>query len=485
MLGHLSYLTLLAAGALLIGQAELRVGPQVLMVFGVIGAWRYGWMGINFARAAYFMRIAYPRKQAQVTGNYEQAAIPARAHFLVTSYKVDQEVTQRVFQSVFRAAKACKGGAQVVASVVEPVDRLLVEQIYRAEGGAKAGVTLIVEQLAGSGKRDALASGLRAIARSSPTAQDLVVLIDGDSCVPVDLIEKSAPFFVDSMVGAITTDETAEIATGGLFADWFHLRLLQRHVLMSSMALTGRVLTLTGRASVFRATLATLPGFINQIQNDRLDHWRFGSLKFLTGDDKSTWFWLLKNGYRTGYLPDVRVTCLESQPKPGFLTSASSLMVRWFGNMLRTNGRALGLGVRQIGLFTWWSLLDQRVSIWTTLAGPITALIAAIYYSALIIPSYILWVLASRYLTCAVLASFRGEGFSIRFPALLYFRQLFGAIVKSYVLFRLDRQKWTRQNTGDGLSSRPFESFYLHALTLGWLVFCLCWIVTKPQGAAI
>ena len=56
MLGHLSYLTLLAAGALLIGQAELRVGPQVLMVFGVIGAWRYGWMGINFARAAYFLR---------------------------------------------------------------------------------------------------------------------------------------------------------------------------------------------------------------------------------------------------------------------------------------------------------------------------------------------------------------------------------------------------------------------------------------------
>ena len=65
------------------------------------------------------------------------------------------------------------------------------------------------------------------------------------------------------------------------------------------------------------------------------------------------------------------------------------------------------------------------------------------------------------------------------------FSQLFGAIVKSYVLFRLDRQKWTRQNTGDDLSSRPFESFYLHALTLGWLVFCLCWIVTKPQGAAI
>ncbi len=67
-------------------------------------------------------------------------------------------------------------------------------------------------------------------------------------------------------------------------------------------------------------------------------------MKFLTGDDKSTWFWLPKRGYEMAYLPDVRSVSMESQPKPGFVDSAVALMLRWFGNMLRTNGRALALG---------------------------------------------------------------------------------------------------------------------------------------------
>jgi glycosyltransferase Alg8 len=139
-------------------------------------------------------------------------------------------------------------------------------------------------------------------------------------------------------------------------------------MMMSSMGLSRRVLTLTGRMSVFRADLATDPGFIRQVQCDYLDHWRLGRVDFLTGDDKSTWFWLLKNGYQMLYLPDVQTVSMERQPLPGFMASAVTLMVRWFGNMMRTNGRALALPAKMIGPFTWWSLLDQRVSVWTTLA---------------------------------------------------------------------------------------------------------------------
>ena len=90
--------------------------------------------------------------------------------------------------------------------------------------------------------------------------------------------------------------------------------------MMCSTGLSKRVLTLTGRMSVFRASLATRPDFINGIDHDFLDHWRLGRVIFLTGDDKSTWFWLLKNGYEMGYLPDVRSYSMETQPRPGFLT---------------------------------------------------------------------------------------------------------------------------------------------------------------------
>ncbi len=283
-------------------------------------------------------------------------------------------------------------------------------------------------------------------------------MVDGDSCVPVDLVARTAPFFTDPRVGALTTDEEVEITHGAWFRDWFRLRFTQRQIMMSSMGLSGRVLTLTGRMSVFRADLATRSEFVNLVQSDHIDHWRLGRVNFLTGDDKSTWYWLLKNGWRMPYLPDVASVSMESQPTPGFVDSAVTLMMRWFGNMLRINGRALALSPAKIGLFTWWSILDQRLAIWTTLAGPISVLIGAAVVSPMVLVAYVAWVMLTRYVVSAVLVMTRPSGgFPIRYPVLLYFGQIVGAAVKSYVLFRLDRQRWTRQQAARrAVSGQPW-----------------------------
>ena len=242
---------------------------------------------------------------------------------------------------------------------------------------------------------------------------------------------------------------------------------------MCSMGLSNRVLTLTGRMSVFRADLATQPEFIDGINHDFLDHWRLGRVTFLTGDDKSTWYWLLKNGYEMAYLPDVRSWSMETQPRPTFYDSSKTLMVRWFGNMMRTNGRALRLDPARIGFFTWWSILDQRVSMWTTLVGPTAVAYAALTDSPVIIPIYIGWVMITRYMFCAIISAFRGSWFPITHPPILYFGQIAGAIVKTFVLFRLDRQKWTRQGASGGGAPISFAARYLamestvhHTLTL-------------------
>src|SRR3546814_20332861 len=71
-------------------------------------------------------------------------------------------------------------------------------------------------------------------------------------------------------------------------------------------------------------------------------------------------------------------------------------MRRWFGNMFRTSGRAIALGPRRMGLFTWWCIVDQRLSIWTTLIGPTVAIVMTL----LVRPSfglvYLLWILSTR-----------------------------------------------------------------------------------------
>jgi glycosyltransferase Alg8 len=475
MLGHLAYIAVaLALGAAVSAHGLGDLGTLVLVV-GAIGVWRYSWAAINFARAAVYMLWAYPRRRTRAEQAYAVREVPAHAYFMVTTYKIEPRTTTRVYRSIFEAAGRSRGGATIVASVVDGADLRIIRELFSRMERGMPEVKLVIDQIPGTGKRDAIARSLRIIARQAPSSRDILVFVDGDSCVPLDLVDRAAPFFTDPRVGALTTDETVEILDAPLFRDWFDLRFMQRQVMMCSMALSGRVLTLTGRMSVFRADLATEPSFIRQVQNDFIDHWRLGRVTFVTGDDKSTWFWLLSRGYLMGYLPDVRSVSMETQPLPGFIESAITLMRRWFGNMMRTNARALELGPSRIGLFTWWSVLDQRVSVWTTLAGPTSVLMTTIFIDAIALPAYVAWVLFTRYVFCWALSLFRGGGFPITFPLLLYFGQVAGAAVKSSAMFRLDRQRWTRQGSPAkqvrlswGQRVRTSSSTIVQVLAYGW-----------------
>ncbi|OYU37493.1 MAG: glycosyltransferase [Pseudorhodobacter sp. PARRP1] len=479
MLGHIAFIAVMVGLGLSLPFHAIGDVGSALVVVGVIGLWRYTWAAINFGRAALFLKWVYPARRARAMAAYAALPTPAHAYFLVTSYKIEPEVTTRVYQALFRAAAASAGGATVVCSVVDTADARLIRNIFDRMAVDTSTTLLMVDQIAGTGKRDALARSLRLIAGEAPTRRDIVLFVDGDSCVPEDIVAATAPFFTNPDMGAVTTDEEVEIRATDmpLFRDWFMLRFNQRQVMMSSMGLSDRVLTLTGRMSVVRADLATNAGFIQQVQSDFIDHWRLGRVNFLTGDDKSTWFWLLKNGYKMGYLPDVASLSMESQPRPGFVDSALTLMMRWFGNMLRTNGRALSLSPNRIGWFTWWSILDQRVGIWTTLAGPISVLLGAAFIEPLALPVYIAWIMFTRYTYCWILATVRMQPFPITYPFLLYFSQITGAAVKSFVLFRLDRQRWTRQSTRKaravslplGQRLQAYSSTFSHALALGWL----------------
>jgi mannuronan synthase len=482
MLAHLIFLLTMAILALLPPSPAIAASSGSIIAIGLVGMWRYAWAATNLARAAIYINRAFPRLRARRTAEYQALGARDHAYFLVTSYKIAPEISTRVYRSVFEAACQARSGATVVASIVDEADGRLIRQVMASvcavSNQPDGHVTLRIDKIAGTGKRDALANSLQSIAGLSPRPSDIVLLVDGDSCVPANVVEKSLPFFADPRVGAVTSDEVSDTEGGQLFRDWFNLRFAQRHVMMASMSLGGRVLTLTGRMSVFRASLATDPAFIRQVRSDYVDHWRLGRVHFLTGDDKSTWFWLLSQGYKMLYLPDVQTVSIETQPKPGFYESATVLMTRWFGNMLRTNGRALDLRARRIGGFTWWSLLDQQASIWTTMIGPVSVALASVLITPWIAVVYAAWVMLTRYVMCALIMAFRGAGFPITYPFLLYFSQIAGALTKSFIMFRLDRQKWTRQGASGGSSAaaatgrqlRACSSVYMHALALGWLV---------------
>lgn len=448
--GFAIYIAVLLALICMLPTAALDPNSKkFVLLIGALGIWRYSWGGIHFVRSAYYRRRLFPRWRESAAA-LPVEALPSHIVVLVTSFRIDSESSTRVYRAAIREAAACGRRATVIASIVESADERLIRRVFEIVDPPRS-VDLRFVRIAGTGKRDALALAFNAISRMRLPSDAVVAVVDGDSILPEGgLLDCAALFPLRPRMGALTTDEISEVEGEGfaahLYRRWYELRFAQRHLLMGSMGLANRVLTLTGRFSMFRADIVTDPRFIARVQHDSIDHWRLGRIDLLTGDDKSTWFHLLSEGWEMAYVPDVLVLTIERPPGEEFFSGATRLMSRWFGNMLRTNARARRISPKTIGLFVWWSLLDQRISMWTSLFGITAAVLTSIFVEPAIMMTYMIWVMFTRLLQTGLLRLVR-PNVSIAYPFLLYFNQVYGSMVKVYMLHHLHRQAWTRQGT--------------------------------------
>ena len=483
---------------------------EFVILLGVIGAWRYSWGLMHFVRSLYYRLIVFRRyrrasvrlaayRQSLTVSNDpdvgpaidpEEALHAASELFvIVTSYRIASQTTYHAFRSIFEEARNARRRVTIIASVVETGDQRFVKQLFD-RSALPAHVSLLLVKLPGVGKRDALGVALNAVARRRPMPNALVAVMDGDTIMLKDTIERTVPLFdLFPSVGGLTTDEDSVTAGSRWMAHWHKLRFAQRQILMSSMALSGRVLTMTGRFSVFRASLATDPRFVKIVREDRIKNWRFGDIKLLTGEDKSTWFWLIREGWQMLYVPDTKVLTVEHPPSDNFFVASSLLMMRWFGNMLRANGRAIALGPQRCGWFVWLCLIDQRLSMWTPLIGPTAVVLTSIFYSIGVLYAYLIWLMATRLIQTLMLLSARPT-ISGWYPPLIYYSQVYGALIKTYVMFRPHVQRWTRQaisnqqnNANDAANGYPhsMQSHLLHGLALACLVTAVAFLLGLLQ----
>ena len=283
-------LAVIMALALVLPSASLKYGhTHFLLAIGAVGVWRYVLRAVHFARAMWFLRVRFPRLRKRANALGAEGA-PSHVYFLATSFRIDAMTTGAVYRSVIEEAIACGYPATVVASIVELSDQLIVSALWQRLQPPDR-VNLRFVRIAGTGKRDGLAHGFRAISRTCPDEHALVAVVDGDSILEAGIVRRCAPLFhLLPEIGALTTNEFCEVDGGRLVSTWHRLRFAERHLNMCSMALTARVLTLTGRMSVFRARIVSDADFIADVEHDSLQHWRLGRFRFLTGDDKSSWF---------------------------------------------------------------------------------------------------------------------------------------------------------------------------------------------------
>lgn len=446
ILGFIVYTLILIAAALHLPELKVVQGSEeFLFVIGGLALWRYSWGLFHYTRAIIYKNFSFP-KLRKLVEQHSKELLPSKIYLLVTSFRIESDTSIKVFKSVIQEAINSNTECVILPSLVEKADEDLVKTLFLKANPPET-VKLDFVRIPGTGKRDGLAQGFRAISRDTPPNDAVVAVIDGDSILEEGLLTRSTTFFKTMPeIGALTTDEECDVKGSPLIRSWHSLRFAQRQILMCSMGLSKRVLTLTGRMSMFRASIITDTEFIAQVENDHLKHWRFGTLKFLTGDDKSSWYWVLKNKWSMLYVPDVKIHTIEHPPEPNFFVASTVLMRRWFGNMLRTNERALTIPPHVTGYFTWWCLMDQRLSMWTSLSGPVFVIMLCIKYSIAFLAIYVVWIGFTRWVMTIMLLGARRE-ISWTYPFLLYYNQIYGSLIKTYIFFRLNKQSWTRQKT--------------------------------------
>lgn len=456
-------------------------------IIGWIAIWRYSWWAVQAIRSLWYNRVVFPglRAEADSVGECEK---PSELFVLCTSFRIETQVNFQVYDSLVREARQYGVPTTIFAAVSDRTDVDIITHVLDDHGWPQNVKVRYMFQK-GDGKRSAMAEVLRAISRSLPASGSLLISMDGDIQLEPGTLARTLSFFLSQDdLGGLTTNNRAQVTGNDVTREWYDLRYAQRHLMMSSMSLSRRLLVLTGRYSVFRTELAIQPDFIELIESDHVDHWRFGNFKFLSGDDKSSWYWLLKNGWSMLYIPDVFVTGFEELPdRHRFFASTTDLMRRWFGNMLRTSNRAIALGPRPMGMFTWWSLVDQRISMWTTLVGPTAVALVVLFIRPSFFFTYVLWVMFTRSIATLILAWQRGR-FSLLWVPLIYYNQVWGAVLKTYVSFRFNRQTWSRQGISSGEPDNPVAArrqrrigHALHGFVYGVLLF----ILTLSTGVMI
>lgn len=465
------------------------VKNETLITIGLFAGWRYGWQATHYVRALIYRFIVFPKLRRKAAEAAREGRYPEHIFFIIPSYNEEPWVSVESFFSIMSELNTIPSRATLIVSTGSDRDDAVISATHHSHP-ARHKVELVLQRQR-RGKRIAMGHALRAVARryhdrGLDAGSSVTVFMDGDSYLEPGIFARTLPLFcLDDRLGALTTNELAYINTRSQwYKDWFNLKFGQRHILFQSHSLSRKVLTLTGRFSIFRSSIVVREDFIRMIENDILTHPLHGKFRFLMGDDKSSWFYLLKERWDMLYIPDAICYSLESRDAR-FVDLSTSLPYRWYGNTLRNNSRSLALGWRTTGLFIWVCILDQRISMWTSLVGLTGAVILATFKNFVYLPIFIAWILIVRTLQMTVIG-FNGHPVSILTIPIMLYNQWVGSIIKIRAFFHLSDQKWskgkTKQSaTGDSIPIPHILARWMPRLLMGlsFAAFVFVLLVTE------
>ncbi|WP_421658170.1 glycosyltransferase [Leptothermofonsia sp. ETS-13] len=459
-----------------------RIDIVGLIGLGVIGIFRWSWFIVRVIRSRIYLHWVFPRWR-RAANRIPVEALPHMC-FLVPTYKEQPWITERVFRAIAQEARTLVQPITLLVNSSGDEENAAIRAVLEVDDLDYARYIHLIQMTQKDGKRKAMADALRKLATLNLPPDTVIALMDGDSELAPGTLRQCLPFFrLFPEMGALTTDELPLVKGSYWFSEWFHLRFAQRHYQMCSESLSHKVMCLTGRFSLFRAETALDPSFAGQLESDTLNDWLWGRFQFLSGDDKSTWFWLLRRGFDMLYIPDALVYSIETL-SGGVIDRAYQNMRRWYGNMLRNNGRAIAIGPRILGWFTWYSLIDQRISIWTSLLTPGFLVVALVQGNWKVAGLILCWIVFSRTVMLWIVFWWRDSYLKLVHLPILLLTQWSSSLVKIWTQMNLARQSWTNRGnqsiSAEGTGSKRALKLGTSRLLLLCQLFAfgifLCWL---------
>lgn len=444
--------------------------------FGLLGIWRYCWWLNHVVRSLIYGKLVFPRRRLLANQLWASGWRPKRLIFMMTTFKELPETTKKVLQSILDECAEVNVPVKLFVGIGADIDEEVISAFF-AERETVFPFDVIMVRQKKPGKRYAIGETLRAILRHGLDQDDPVIFMDGDTYFEPGCLRLCLPFFqLFPRMQALTTYELAMVKNGpNWLKKWLDMRFAQRDLTMQSYSLSDKILTLTGRMSIFRGKHLIEPGFLDIVENDKLTHWLWGEYRFLSGDDKSTWYYLLKHGADMFYIPDALTITIEYIHGSAFDRMRENLR-RWSGNTLRNGARAIALGPRTTGYFIWWCLIDQRLAVWTMLIGHMITFVLTFTKTIAFLFMSFIWIALSRLCT-SVMLFIHARRIDMSFPFLIYTNQLLSTIIKIYILFRLPQQRWKNrggQHAGfDGQKGLKIRSLVASYLTIFYCTLCL------------
>lgn len=454
---------------------DFSIHPEVTFTLTFIAVWSYSVILFHGVRAYYYRFIKFPEIQLQTDFSLKPDIVVG----LLTMYEMSQEQLIQSVNALIEEIQRYGVKAHILLAMSKK-DRFSREaqMVYSMLEGVhfveKINIELIPQR--GFGKRDILKIGfeiLKSYCQKKRILKNFVALVmDGDTILTKDIFSRTIPYLLSSSrCGALTVDNRVVCdGEGQIYTLWnSFMRYLPRVFYLNST-----VTVLTGRFALMKGEYLLDSRLHDFVGSDKINHFLFGVIRLLTGDDKSTRHYFHEIGKEVWFIPDVFVYCQETLPVKKIKSTDDVLERSWkhvyntfnFGivaliarfsrNMFLGGYREVANGPKRIGWGMWLTYLDQQVGFVRPQLSVSLVLILSHMWGIQVFAGYMFYVLLTRGKALIGLMVLRPQRerdleyflkFLFLFPflaLLLWVFQLLTSNVKDFVLWLIDLAKWTR-----------------------------------------